>query len=96
MEQKWINIEEAANELATLLDSYEWFHSVEKENERVIVAYVLPEKCSKEAWNIIPDCLYGFQVKVWDYRYLECAKKYGLQKPIRRKLSGSAFDVFDG
>ncbi len=94
---KEITAEQAANELSSLLDRYEWFHSCEKENERVLVVFVFPSKCDKKAWSVIPDILYQFQIKVWDEQYLRCAEKYGLNKPPKRKLSpdASVFDVME-
>lgn len=69
-----VDIQTTNTELEILLDKYEWFHSSCVEGNSVC-AYV--NHMNSEVLNLIPDTLYGYQVKVAFSAYLECAEKYG-------------------
>lgn len=70
---KKVSIEDAAAELATLLDKYEWFYDVVVEG-RAICVYVTH---MGPHMNILPDVYYGFQIKEGFSSYLTCKDKYG-------------------
>lgn len=74
-----IKIEDAAKELSALFDRYEWFYDIVVEDPRVLTVYV--DRMDKEISDLIPDRVYGYQVKLAFSSYLTCGDKYGA-KPM--------------
>jgi hypothetical protein len=75
---KTISIQEASNELAINLERYEWFCDTAIEGRNIVV-YV--DRMDKEVSDVIPDYLYGYQIKLWFSDYLFCDEKYAA-KPM--------------
>jgi hypothetical protein len=69
-----ITQEQAASELAVLLDCYDWFYSVEVESGRIVV-YV--NKMNADILRIVPEVLYGYKPIVAFSSHLLCGEKYG-------------------
>src|SRR5579863_10193733 len=93
-----ITINQAIDELSTLLDQYEWFYDCVAENKRVIVVYVdshLVAADNQKAYGIIPDALYGYQVKVWSHLHAECEKRFApltLEQALKKFSNQSTID----
>ena len=66
---KTISIQEASNELAINLERYEWFCDTAIDGRNIVV---YADRMDKEVSDVIPDYLYGYQVKLWFSDYLFC------------------------
>jgi hypothetical protein len=84
---KRVSIEDAAAELAQLLDKYDWFYDVVVEG-RAICVYVTH---MGPHMNVLPDLLYGYQVKEGFAAYLTCKEKYGA-KPIALSTTNDDYE----
>lgn len=71
-------IVEVAKELERYLDKYEWFRTTTVEGNAVCV-YV--STMNTEVDKMVPDTVYGYQVKLGYESYLTCGDKYG-KKPL--------------
>lgn len=74
-----VSKEDAAKELSTYLDRYEWFYDCVIEGNAICV-YV--EHMSKEVLDKMPTTIYNYQVKEGFAQYLRCGDKYGKQSAI--------------
>lgn len=74
MKNPTITIQEANKELEVALDKYDWFYSSVVEGLCICV-YV--NEMGKEVSDIVPDMLYGYQIKLGFSSYLTCGDKYG-------------------
>ena len=77
MKHPRIDIHKANAEMEVLLDKYDWFYAsvVEGRSICVYVTSMVPET------NVIPDMMYGYQIRVGFCNYLTCGDKYG-KKPV--------------
>lgn len=75
-----ISIQTAATELASMLEKYEWFTDTVVDGLSIIV-YV--ERMDKDVSDVVPDRLYGYQIKMWFSDYLLCEEKYAA-KPMSK------------
>jgi hypothetical protein len=71
-----ITLEQIQNELSRILDKYEWFVDAVIEGRNICV-YV--NSMDSDVAEMIPDVMYGTQIKLGFASYLTCADKYGLQ-----------------
>lgn len=69
-----ITISEATKELATLFDKYDWYYDTQIEGKSICV-YV--EYLNAEVMALVPDVVYGYQVKIGYRAYLTCDVNYG-------------------
>lgn len=69
-----ITLTQAAAELEVLLDKYDWFCTAVVEG-RAICVYVTT--MGKAVSDVVPDFVYGYQVKLGFEAYLTCGDKYG-------------------
>jgi hypothetical protein len=82
----------AANtELQILLDKYDWFVESIVEGKAICV-YV--SHMSEVILKIIPEVLYGHQVKVAFHSYLTCGEKFAAKMPISNNSFEEEFDCY--
>lgn len=74
MSKDKITVAQAAAELEVLLDKYDWFCTTVVE-DRAICVYVTA--MGKEVSDLVPDFVYGYQVKLGFEAYLTCGDRYG-------------------
>lgn len=87
-----ISAESASSELETLFDKYDWFYSsVVEENSICVYVNVLNE----QVFSIVPDIVYGYQVKIGFASYLNCGDKYGKEPSTQWNLSEYMSNDFD-
>lgn len=72
-----ITIEQTCKELEVSFDRYAWFYSCVIEGKSICV-YV--HEMGKEVSDLIPDRVYGYQIKIGFASYLTCGDKYGKNK----------------
>ena len=63
--------------LSTELDKYDWFYDISADNTRSLTVYC--NYINKDVMDIVPDYLFGCQIRLAFTGYLLAEEKYGIQ-----------------
>lgn len=92
MKANAITMEMAVKELSTLFDKYEWFYDVQMEQNAICV-YV--NYIDAEVQKLVPEVMYGYQVKIGYKAYLTCELDYGKRSELLNQLEAHTMNDFE-